>query len=346
MTYTPTQWLLIFYFYCVAGWIWESCYVSCCQRRWVNRGFLHGPWLPIYGTGAIVILFTTMPVNSSLPLIFLVGMVSATVLEYVTGAAMERIFHMRYWDYSSKHCNLNGYICLSSSVAWGGFSLLLVRVLHPPVDTLIRVLTGYVPDILSFLLTVLFTVDTTRSIQGALDLKELMKKLTENSEAVSRINTRLSSLSEKLEERSDQFKQRIRELEAARGGLAPQPGESALSPKERWQRRLAEYRERQSGILSTAREKAAAALAEVEQRMQKARSEQERSRLEAMRSALKELHSSIRTSEIEAAARRNLDYQRAISILERNPSARSKKYQNAFADLKELMREHRQKRSK
>lgn len=346
MTYTQTQWLLIFYFYCVAGWIWESCYVSCCQRHWVNRGFLHGPWLPIYGTGAIVILFTTMPVNSSIPLIFLVGMVSATALEYVTGAVMERIFHMRYWDYSSKRCNLNGYICLSSSVAWGGFSLLLVRVLHPPVDTLIRALSGYVPDILSFLLTVLFTVDTTRSIQSALNLKELMKKLTENSEAVSRINSRLSSLSEKLEERSDQFRQRMKELESTRGGFAQQSGETALSPKERWQRRLAEYRERQSGILSTAREKAAAALAEVEQRMQKAPSEQERSRLESIRSALKELHSTIRASEIENAARRNLDYQRAVSILERNPSARSKKYQKAFSDLKELVHERRQKHSK
>lgn len=345
MTYTQAQWLLIFYFYCVAGWIWESCYVSCCQRHWVNRGFLHGPWLPIYGTGAIAILFTTMPVHDSIPLIFLVGMVSATVLEYVTGAVMERIFHMRYWDYSSKHFNLNGYICLSSSLAWGGFSLLLVRVLHPPVDRLIVSLSGAIPDILSFLLTILFTVDTTRSIQSALNLKELMKKLTENSEAVNRINSRLSSLSEKLEERSDQFKQRMKELEAARGTAGQQSGLPALPEKERWQRRLSEYRERQSGTLSAAREKAAAALAEVEQRLQKAPSEQERSHLESIRSALTELHSTIRSSEIENASRRNRDYLRAFSILERNPSARSKKYQKAFSDLKELVRERRQKRS-
>ena len=60
--YTPGQWTLLFFFYCFCGWVWESCYVSAKQRQWVNRGFLHGPLLPIYGSGAIIILFVTLPV--------------------------------------------------------------------------------------------------------------------------------------------------------------------------------------------------------------------------------------------------------------------------------------------
>ena len=60
--YTPGQWALLFFFYCFCGWVWESCYVSAKQRHWVNRGFLHGPLLPIYGSGAIIILFATLPV--------------------------------------------------------------------------------------------------------------------------------------------------------------------------------------------------------------------------------------------------------------------------------------------
>ena len=120
--YTPEQWLLLFYFYCLCGWIWESCFVSCKQRRWVNRGFLHGPWLPIYGSGAIIILFATLPVKGSAIGIALMGTFAATLLEYVTGAVMERIFKMRYWDYSNQPCNLNGYICLTSSIGWAGFS--------------------------------------------------------------------------------------------------------------------------------------------------------------------------------------------------------------------------------
>ena len=96
--YSTGQWVLLFFFYCFCGWVWESCYVSLCQRRWVNRGFLHGPLLPIYGFGAILILFVTLPVENDLRLVWLLGMLAATALEYVVGAAMERLFQVRYWD--------------------------------------------------------------------------------------------------------------------------------------------------------------------------------------------------------------------------------------------------------
>ena len=135
--YSAGQWVLLFFFYCFCGWVWESCYVSLCQRHWVNRGFLRGPLLPIYGSGAIIILFATLPVAGNLWLVWLLGMLAATALEYVTGAVMEALFKVRYWDYSDKKCNLNGYICLSSSIAWGFFSILLVRFIHPPIGRLL-----------------------------------------------------------------------------------------------------------------------------------------------------------------------------------------------------------------
>ena len=97
-SYDLSQWVLFFFIYSFAGWIWESCYVSARKRRWVNRGFMHGPMLPIYGSGALVILVSTIGVRDNSALIFLMGMCGATVLEYVTGAVMERIFRVRYWD--------------------------------------------------------------------------------------------------------------------------------------------------------------------------------------------------------------------------------------------------------
>ena len=117
--YTPGQWALLFFFYCFCGWVWESCYVSAKQRQWVNRGFLHGPLLPIYGSGAIIILFVTLPVADNLWLVYVLGMLAATLLEYVVGAVMEQLFKVRYWDYTKQPCNLHGYICLTSSIAWG-----------------------------------------------------------------------------------------------------------------------------------------------------------------------------------------------------------------------------------
>ena len=73
MNYTFTTWLFFFYFYCFLGWVWETCYVSVCQAKWVNRGFLHGPFLPIYGSGAIVVLLFTLPFRTNAILVFFVG---------------------------------------------------------------------------------------------------------------------------------------------------------------------------------------------------------------------------------------------------------------------------------
>ena len=103
--YSLSQWLFFFYFYCFFGWCFESTYVSICERRLVNRGFLRGPFLPLYGSGAIMMLVVSSPFQDSQPLVFLAGCVGSTVLEYVTGVVMEALFKVRYWDYSHKKFN-------------------------------------------------------------------------------------------------------------------------------------------------------------------------------------------------------------------------------------------------
>ena len=101
------------------GWIFESAYVSLKKGCLVNRGFLRLPMLPLYGTGAVMMLWVSLPVKDSLILVYLSGVVAATSLEYVTGYMMERLFKMKYWDYSNQRFQINGYICLTSSIAWG-----------------------------------------------------------------------------------------------------------------------------------------------------------------------------------------------------------------------------------
>ena len=102
--------LLYFFFYSFVGWIWESSYVSILTKRLTNRGFLTGPMLPIYGSGAVVMLCATYPVQSSDIGIFLLGIIAATILEYVTGVVMETLFQVRYWDYSDKKFNTWTYL--------------------------------------------------------------------------------------------------------------------------------------------------------------------------------------------------------------------------------------------
>ena len=198
MIHTLSGVLLLFFVYCFIGWLWESCYVSVKKHRWVNRGFLRGPWLPIYGTGAGVILLSTLWVQAYWPLVFLLGMVSATALEYATGAVMERLFQTRYWDYSDVPCNLNGYICLWASLGWGLFSVLLVRFVHPVIRRLVLAIPTAVSGVAGWVLTVLFVMDVSESARTALDLKELMNSLTASNRLVESVTDKLEELSQRL----------------------------------------------------------------------------------------------------------------------------------------------------
>lgn len=180
--YNIVEWLLCFYFYCFAGWIWESCYVSVKKRKWVNRGFMHGPFLPLYGSGAVTILLLTIPVQENRGLIFLCGLVGATILEYFTGSVMEKLFHVRYWDYSNQKFHLNGHICITSSIAWGFLSVILVTVVQKPVEHFIFAMPAITAQLLAFLLTIYIAVDLTQSFNEAMDLKAILKNLTDNRE--------------------------------------------------------------------------------------------------------------------------------------------------------------------
>lgn len=207
MTYIFSTWLFFFYFYCFLGWVWETCYVSVLKAKWVNRGFMRGPFLPIYGSGAIVVLVFTLPFRTNPGLVFVVGMVSATILEYFTGAAMERLFHVRYWDYSNQRLNLNGHICVTSSLAWGAFSVILTLYGHTPVERLASRMSTNVLEVIVFVLTVYISIDMAESVREAVNLKEVLLSLEENNEDFRRLQKHIEVASAfyggELKERSE-----------------------------------------------------------------------------------------------------------------------------------------------
>lgn len=193
--YTFIQWLLFFFIYCFLGWVWESCYVSIKKREWINRGFLHGPMLPIYGSGAIIVLICTIGVRDQLVLTFLFGMIGATILEYVTGACMERLFRVRYWDYSNMPLNLKGYICLPVSLGWGVFSVLLVRGIHVPIENLVLQIPERIAEVVSVVCSSACAVDFTLSFGEAMDLRDMLIRLSDSNEKIRRLQKRLEVVS-------------------------------------------------------------------------------------------------------------------------------------------------------
>lgn len=337
--YTAGQWVLLFFFYCFCGWVWESCYVSARQRRWVNRGFLHGPLLPIYGSGAIIILFATLPVAESLPLIWLFGMLAATALEYAVGAAMEKIFKVRYWDYSSQRFNLNGHICLTSSIAWGFFSILLVRFLHPPIGRLLADVPSWLVDPLALALTAAFTVDVVRSVQAALDLREALARLTEENEDLRRLARRaevaaafaeddLRRFRERTEVEKVLMQSRIEEELAERRQAREERKLRRQELVEEGLRRRTEIKLDMLGAISDALETCREHLEDIPDLTGEA--------LEERRADLAEAIQRVRDREASVRTRTAKAYRQSLRILRANPSAMAKDFEEAMDTLRRL----------
>lgn len=206
--YELAKWVSFFYLYSFVGWIWESCYVSVRKRKWVNRGFLNGPVLPIYGFGAVTILFLTSPVEKNIFLVFVIGMIGATVLEYVTGWLMERIFHVRYWDYSNQPLNLNGHICLGCSLGWGLFSVLLVNVVHKPVKRWMIKIPEEVTEIAVVVISILFVADVIWSVNEALDLKKMILQEAEKNQKLQKVQKRMEEIAALYNENAEKYREK------------------------------------------------------------------------------------------------------------------------------------------
>lgn len=306
--YDLTQWLLFFFVYAFFGWVWESCYVSVRSKRWVNRGFLNGPFLPIYGFGAIAILWATLPVRNSVGLIYLFGMLSATILEYVTGAAMERLFRVRYWDYSKHKFNLNGHICLGVSLGWGLFAIFLVKGIHLPIESLILQIPPLLGDILATVLVVVMAVDVTASFNEAMDLKETLIRLSESREQIARLQRRLEIISTVAIEDLNRRKQ--------------ERSEKRLSQKQMFLERVRLQRELRQKQLEELQEK----LEELQARGK----ERKEAREEYQRQIAEELQ--------RLGAGTDKIYGHAARHLRRNPSIMAEKYTDAIREIRELLK--------
>lgn len=174
------DWITIatnFAIYSFIGWIWETIFVSVRKKKVINRGFLYGPWLPIYGLGALLILHVSSPWKDVPSIVFLSGMIGASILEYFTGVIMEYLFHVRYWDYSNQPFNLNGHICLHVSLAWGIASLLLIYLIHPVLITIFTLYPTPHTHFIILILSPLFALDVFFSTLHAVDMRQLLSKL-------------------------------------------------------------------------------------------------------------------------------------------------------------------------
>lgn len=135
--YYVLQWFII---YSILGWAIESAYMSVCNRKLTNRGFVRGPFCPIYGAGALTVYFLLNPFKGNYVVLYACGAILATAIEYLTARIMLRLFGEVWWDYNEKPFNFQGILCLESSIAWGAYTLILFLFLQ---DFVIRIASSY-----------------------------------------------------------------------------------------------------------------------------------------------------------------------------------------------------------
>lgn len=162
---------LIFYFSSFIGYLLEVfwCYLS--SKKFVNRGFLCGPVIPIYGVGAVLILFCLLRYYEDPVVVFVFGVIITSALEYFTSFLLEKIFHNKWWDYSERKYNINGRICLQNSFAFGILSLFIIYAVTPAFYFLFSLLPFKVWMILAIIFTVIFVLDVIYSVIIAYNLR-------------------------------------------------------------------------------------------------------------------------------------------------------------------------------
>ncbi|WP_312280984.1 putative ABC transporter permease [Oscillibacter sp.] len=161
---TLSEVICYFFFYSFLGWLYESLLCSIFgEHRFINRGFLLGPYCPIYGAGTIL-SWLVLRNSKSVFVVFLTAAVLCCALEYVTSYAMEKIFHARWWDYSKMPLNLHGRICLYGGVIFGGGIVLIRFLVQPKLIQLTSLLNENLLNGMATVLLVLLGTDIILTI--------------------------------------------------------------------------------------------------------------------------------------------------------------------------------------
>ena len=170
-----------FLIYSFLGWLMESIFVSVSDKKWVNRGFLNGPFCPIYGTGALMVLFILWDKRSNLVLLFIGGIIIASVVEYVVGAALEKLFHTTWWDYSKRKFNIKGRVCLERSLQWGVLIVVIVHTVQPLIMRALAILPQTVGEMIGTVFLIYITADTTITVLRILHMNSKLSGLHESA---------------------------------------------------------------------------------------------------------------------------------------------------------------------
>lgn len=213
--------ILKFMFFGILGYVVEVFYVYIGSKKWINRGFLHGPYIPIYAFGSLFIILFLTKYSDDFVIVFLIGMFICSALEYITSHLMELIFKRRWWDYSEYKYNINGRVALKNSVLFGIGSLIIVYVLSPSLNIVLENTNNTLKLVLAVIFVIIIFIDFVFSAIDAyvtsknIDLNQNIKirilkaypYLIKNN---MEILTKLENLKNEIKDKTNKIKNKLK----------------------------------------------------------------------------------------------------------------------------------------
>lgn len=181
------SYFLYFMIYSFMGWVMEVFVTLWNKKKFVNRGFLIGPYCPIYGCGVIAILLIIGNNTSDVLAVFLKSIFICSVLEYFTSYFMEKIYNVRWWDYSNNKFNINGRVCLETMLPFGFLALGIIYGVHPFVKSLVANISYGWLIALSIIILIIFVIDNIVSTYILFKIKgKITAERKDNTEKIKK----------------------------------------------------------------------------------------------------------------------------------------------------------------
>ena len=206
----------IFIIYAFIGWCTEVSYAALDRGIFVNRGFLNGPYCPIYGCGVVIVVAALTPLKDNLLILFAGSFLLTSILEYITGFILEKVFHNKWWDYSNKPFNLHGYICLKFSIYWGLACTFIMDVIHPIIYKGITMIPHILGVVLLSIVMAVFAVDCGVTVTTILKFNKRLKVMDEMAAKIHKLSDEIGeNIYENVTtavEKSEEFQETHEEL--------------------------------------------------------------------------------------------------------------------------------------
>ena len=185
---------LLFFIYSFLGWCVEVAFVAIVARRVENRGFLNGPVCPIYGCGMLGVLAALTPYRDNFILLFIGGFIICTAVELFGGWVLDKIFHMRWWDYTKNKFNIGGYVCLRFSIMWGLGVVAVMKLVHPPIFALVRRFPKIAGIIIISILVTIFAIDMVVTLKNLIGIRKSLGQLDKVAEDLNNLGNQIKDV--------------------------------------------------------------------------------------------------------------------------------------------------------